>query len=126
MTSASTCDISIPRLSSAFTTSGHVMPGFQENLAGVGTMSDADYTVTFTKHQVTIYSPTGTPIITVWRETDGPRCWCMSLLPNLEDVHSLSSAPDAHKTSLQYFSTYNLHIVEALVRYFHADSGLPV
>ena len=50
----------------------------------------------------------------------------MSLLTNLEDVPPLSSAPDSHKTSLQDFSSYELHSVEALVRHFHADAGVPV
>ena len=53
-TSDSACDIYIPRLPSAFPTTGHFIPGFQYNLVGVGPMCDTDYTVTFTKHAVTI------------------------------------------------------------------------
>ena len=102
------------------------MPRFQENLVSVGPMCDANYTVTLPKHAHNIYSTTGTPIITGWRETDGPRLWRMSLLPNPEYLPPLFSDPDAHKTSLQDVSTYDLPSVEALVWYLHADSGFPV
>ena len=80
MTSAGTCDIVIPQIPSDFPTARHVMPGFQENLVGVGSMCDDNCTVTFSKHAVDIYSPTGTPIIAGWHETDEPSLWCMSLL----------------------------------------------
>ena len=89
MTYASTCDLSIPRLPSDFPTTSHVMSAFQENLVGMGPMFDADYTVTFTNNAVTIYIPTGTPIITGWSEADVPRLWRISLLPNTEDVPPL-------------------------------------
>ena len=64
MTSACTCDIVIPQLPSDFPTTGHVMPGFQENLVGVVRMCDDNCKVTFSKHAVNIYSSTGNPIIT--------------------------------------------------------------
>ena len=89
---------------------------FQENLVGMGPMCDAYYKVTFTKHAVTIKRFTGTPIIPDWHESDGPCLWRIYLLPNSENVPPLSSAPDIHKASLQYFSTYDLTSVEALVQ----------
>ena len=89
-------------------------------------MCDANCTVTFSKHAVNIYSPNGNPIITGWRETDGPRIWRMSIMPNTEDMPQLSSSPDSHRTSLQAFSAYDLPSVEALVRYFHAAACFPV
>ena len=46
MMSASTCDLVVPQLPSYFPTTFHVMPGFQENLVGVGPMCDANFTVT--------------------------------------------------------------------------------
>ena len=73
------------------------MPGFQENLVCVGPMCDAYYTVTFNNHAVTIYSPTGTPVVTGWCETDAPRIWCMSQLPTLEYIPRISSSLDFHK-----------------------------
>ena len=102
------------------------MLGFQENLVGVGPICDANCKVTCSKHAVSIYSPTGNPIIIGWHETDGPCIRSMYLLPNPEDVPPLSSVPDVYKNSLQYFRAYDLTIVEALVQYFHAVSEFPV
>ena len=124
MTSTSTRDIAISQLPSEFPTTGHVMPVYHENLVGVGPMYDANFTVTFTKHTVNIYSPTGTPIITGWRETTGTRLCCMSIMPNPVNMTPL---PDNHKTTtLQDFSAYDLPSVEALIWYFHAATGFPV
>ena len=126
ITSASTCDILIPQLPSYLPTTGHAMPGFQDNLVVVGPMCDDNFTVTFSKHAVNIYSHTGTPIIISWRETDIPRLWRMYLLPNTEGMPPLSSAPYSHKTELQDFSAYDLPSVEALVWCFRAAAGFPV
>ena len=82
MTSAGTFYLVIPQLPSDWTTTGHVMAGFQDNLVSVGPIYDANCTVTFLKHAVNICSSTETLIITGWCETDGPRLWRMSLLPN--------------------------------------------
>ena len=73
MTSASTCDIVITQLPSYLSTTGHVIPDFQEYLVGVGPMCDANFTVTFSKYAVNICITTENLIITGWRETDGPR-----------------------------------------------------
>ena len=116
----------MPRLPSNFATTGHDLLGFQEKLVGAGPMCDANYTVTFTRYTVTIYSPTENPIITCWREATVPRLWYMYLLPTTEDIPQSSSSPNVHKISLQAFSAHDLPGVEALVRYFHAASGLPV
>ena len=89
-------------------------------------MCGANCTVTFLKRAVNIYSPNGTPLITGWREPDGPRLWRMYLLPKPEDAPQLSLDPVTRNTSLQYFSAYDLPSVEALVRYFHAAAGFPV
>ena len=126
MTSAGTCDLVIPQEPYSFPTTDYVMTGFQENLVDVGPMYDADCTVKFSKHAVTIYSPTGILIITFWRGTSGRRLLRMSLLTNPEDMHPISSDPSSHKTSLQAFSAYDLPSVEALVRYFRATASFPV
>ena len=88
-------------------------------------MCDVDYTVIFINHAVTIYSTIRNLIIKGWSEADAPYIWCMYLLPTSAGTPQLSS-PDVHKTSLQAFIAYDLPSVEALVRYFHAASGLPV
>ena len=102
MMSAGTCDLVIPQLPSGLTTTGHIMPSFQENLVGVGPVCDANCTVKILKHTVNIYSPNGTPTIKGCHETDGPFLWRMSLLNNPEDVPPLYSTPESHKTSLKF------------------------
>ena len=100
------------------------MPGFQENLVSVGPMCDTHYTVTFTNNAVNMYSSTGTPIITGWRETTGPRLWHMSIMPNPVNMPPLPN--DQKTTTLQASSAYNPPSVDALILYFHAAVGLPI
>eukprot|EP00957_Ditylum_brightwellii_P065912 4998635-Ditylum_brightwellii.AAC.1 len=71
-------------------------------------------------------SPSGTPIITGWREDIGHKLWCMLLLPNPDNVTPIKDSPGTNKTSLVAFSAYDLPSVEALIRYFHAAAGFPV
>ena len=45
------------------------MPGFQENLVVIVPICDADYSVTFTKDAVRIYSTKGHRFLMGWIET---------------------------------------------------------
>ena len=101
------------------------MPGFQENLVGIGTIYDADYSITFTKDTVSIYSPKGHRVLMVWRKTEGPRLWRISLLPDEISTPDIT-AHYAQQSTLKAFSAYNLPSVEVLIRYFHAAAGFPV
>ena len=75
--SSASCDLALPNLPAKFPKSGHVMPGFTENLVGIGAMCDAGYTVTFLAAVVTIYNQHGTLVIHGWRDQRGPRIWRM-------------------------------------------------
>ena len=90
------------------------MPGFQENLIGIGLICDADYSVTFTKDVVSIYSPNRHRFLRVWQEKEGPRLWRMSLLP--EDKSTPDITPNAQQSTIKAFSAYDLPSVEALIR----------
>ena len=99
------------------------MPGFHHNLLGIGEFCDADCKVLFTKTSVTIFDNKGEPVITVWRDKNGPKLRNISLLPNEDD----SPVPNQAKhTTLGVYNTYDLPSVSALVRYFHAASGYPL
>ena len=124
MTSASTCDMAIPQLPSEIPNTGHVVPGFQDNLVGVGPMCDTNCTVTFKNHSVNIYSPTGTPIIKSLRKTTVPCLWNMSIITNPVNMPPLPN--DNKTTTLQDFSAYDLPSVEVLIQYYHTAAGLPV
>ena len=84
------------------------MPIFQENLIGIRPIYDTDYSVTFTKNAVIIYIPKGHTVLTGWREAEGPRLWRMSLLPNVDCVPDIATAPDAQQSTLEDFSAYDL------------------
>ena len=102
------------------------MPGFQENLICIGPICDADYSITFTKDAVIIYSPKGHKVITGWHETEGPRLWRMPLLPDEAHIPDITTAPDAQQSTLKDFSAYDLPSVEGLIRYFPTASVFPV
>ena len=75
ITSSATCDLALPSLSSDLPTKGHFMEGFHENLIGIGPICNAKNSVLFNDDAVTIISPTGTPVLTGWRETSGHKLW---------------------------------------------------
>ena len=95
--SYSTCELAITNLPEELPVSGHVLPGFQENLVGIGPICDADYSFTFTKDAVSIYSPKGHRVLIGWRETEGPRLWRMPLIPNEASTPDITNAPNAQK-----------------------------
>ena len=102
------------------------MPGFQENLVGIGLICDADYIVTFTKDTGSIYNPKGHRFLKVWHGTEVPRLWCMSLLPDEDCIPDIATAPDAQQSTLNAFNAYDLTSAEGLIRYFHAAAGFPI
>ena len=121
--SAVKATITIARLESDFPTTGYIMNSLTNILIGVGTICDADCKVVFMKKYVTALSPKGKAVLTGWREKKIPRLWRLSLKPTeqlIKDYTTTSqTTPVAH-------SDYDLPIVEALVRYMHEASGLPV
>ena len=55
-----------PQLASDFPTTGYIIPTFTNTLIGIGPICDANYTVVFNKHDVTVFSPEGKPILWWW------------------------------------------------------------
>ena len=104
---SSTCELAIPNLPADFPVSGHVMSGFQENLVGIGPICDAEYSVTFTKDVVSVYSPKGHMVLMGWRKIEGPRLWRMSLLPYETSTPDITT-PNAQQSTLKDFSAYYL------------------
>ena len=100
------------------------MPGFQHNLICVGSLCDADCTVTFTHAAVIVRDARGTPVLTGWREHSGPRLWRIALQPGKSNLPKMPH--NENRTTLEAYSAYNLPSVEALIRYFHAAAGYPV
>ena len=66
--SSATATLPIPQLQNDLPTTGYVMPSFTNTLIGIGPICDENFTVLFKKQDVTVFSPTGKPILTGWRE----------------------------------------------------------
>mgnify|MGYP000179479062 CR=1 FL=1 len=98
------------------------MLGFHENLVGIGPICDTKYSVLFTEDAVHILNPTGTVVLTGWREDTGHRLWRMSLLPDEECIKLLSGTHNVQRASLATFSVYDLPTVH-LVRNVHFFGG---
>ena len=99
------------------------MPSFTITLISVVPICDADCTVVFTKTYVTVLSPKGKIILTVWREKNLPMLWRFMLKPTKQLIKyyttTIQTTPVEH-------SAYNIPILEALVRYMHTAAGFPV
>ena len=99
------------------------MPSFTNTLIGVVPICDADYTVIFTKKDVTVILPNVKAILTGWREKKLPRLWHFALKPTEKLIKdyttTIKTTPTAH-------SVYDPTIVEALVQYMHAAAGFPI
>ena len=98
------------------------MSSFTNTIVGVGPICDADCTVLFTKHNLTVFSPEGKLILTGWREKDMAKLWRFDLRPSKEPLLNQES----NRTTSLAYSAYYLPSVEALVMYMYAESGVPV
>ena len=76
------------------------------------------------KDTFTVFDPVKETILTGWRELHGARLWRFLLSPEVDEL--LPSPLSDAITTLGTFSAYDLTIIEALVRYFHASSGFQV
>ena len=102
----------------------HILPNFNNSLVGIEPFCDADFKVLFTKETVTVFDPTIETILTVWRELHSAWLWWLLLLL---EVDALPPSPPIDTTiTLVTFSTYDILIIEELVRYFHASAGFLV
>jgi len=123
--SAATADFpALPQLPAEFPRSGHVMPTFKHTLIGIGPICDADCQVLFSKTDVTVFSPDGSPILQGWRDEAGAKLWRFALRPDKDDLPPRRA--DTQASSLAAYSAYDLPSVVALVRYLHAAAGFPV
>ena len=61
------------------------MPGFHYNVMGIGEFCDTDCKDLFSKTTVHIFDNKGDPVITFWRENNGPKLWNIYLLTNEDD-----------------------------------------
>ena len=101
-----------------FPTIGYIIPSFTNTLVGVGPICNAERKVLFAKHDATLFSTGGKPILTGWREKEIPKLWHFYLRPNKELI--LHQTLEIKNTTLLAYSAYDLPSVEALVQYINA------
>jgi hypothetical protein len=58
---------------------GHVMPSVPHTLICLGPFANQGYKIVFDKTLVTVYHLDGHPILSGWRDLDGPRLWQLPL-----------------------------------------------
>ena len=104
-------------------------------LMGLGNICDTECSMYFHKCTFKIYDPQGLHFIQGWRDNKDAKLWHFPLRPKSYTPSSTDEVGQAFTVvpnsgvkffDLQAFSTYDLPIVEALVRYFHADAGFLV
>ena len=96
------------------------MPGFIHTLIGVGSLCDADCTVTFLRESLIVRDQEGTPVITGLRKASGLRLWRIALQP---EEANLSIMPhNGTLATLASYSACELPSVASLIQYFHAAS----
>ena len=122
--SSATAQLRIPDLPADFPRTGHVMPGFQQTLIGIGPICDAGYTVHFSDVDVIVRDKAHRAVLSGWRATDGAKLWHFNLLPE-GDEYPTETLP-RESASLAAYSAYDLPSVGALVAYLHAAAGFPV
>ena len=100
------------------------MPGFHHTLILVILLCDANSAVTFTHEAFIVCNKKGTSVLPGWREVTGSRILWIALLPGESNLPCMPN--DAKQAIFVAYSAYDLPIVAALIRYFHAAAGYPV
>ena len=112
---------------------GHIIPGFTNNLVSLGKLCDNGCTAIIDKHTVTVKDHAGQPILHGRREPARARLWQVNIAPrplpvslpapSVRHTASLAMAPYAPTRTAR---VYDLPSTPALVAYLHATAGFPV
>ena len=132
-TSTATARFNLPGNLPPEACTGHIIPGFTNNLISLGKLCDNGCTAVIDKHTLLVNDPTGHPILHGCREPAGARLWRINItprppptsLPTPSAMHtaSLATAPYAPMRAAR---AYDLPSTPALVAYLHATAGYPV
>ena len=136
--SSASAQLAIPGIPTVAARTGHIIPGFTNNLISLGKLCDADCTAVLDKHTLRVHDKNGQCVLKGQRETEGPRLWRVNIAPP-ESSPSTKPAtkpttpqliPDPNKTATTRTTlqakAYDLPSVPALIAYLHATAGYPV
>ena len=142
--------LAIPGIPSRYARTGHIIPGFTNNLISLGKLCDADCTAYIDKNKLEVHNKDGHKILHGTREPTGPRLWRVDITATANPPQTLESVtppttpdtlrletlattitppttpkPPCTATKL-HVQTLDLPNTPALVAYLHATAGYPV
>ena len=123
--STASCNLQLPTLP---VRGGHIIPGLQHNLVGIGPLYDHGCKVIYNKHAVHVLDETSKVILQGCREPTGACLWRFSLQPGRHH-HTPNRSPPAPTptpTTLTANNAYGIPSVKAIVRFLQSAAGFPV
>ena len=107
---------------------GHIIPGFQHNLVGIGTLYNRGCKVIYDKHAVHILDDTSKVLLKGWRETTGARLWRFYLQSGRHQQFPNNSTPATPPPPPTHAANKanEMPSVQAPVRFLQAAAGYPV
>ena len=85
--------LALPTLPVTKACHGHIIPGFTNNLLGLGQLYDADCTAHLDKHGLVICNASGSTILKGTHETTGAHLWRVDITPSPNDTHQSNIIP---------------------------------
>jgi hypothetical protein len=96
-TSIASAQLALPTLPSVAARTGHIVPGFTNNLISLGKLCDAGCTTFIDRQNITIRNSSGNHILTGAREPTAPRLWRINIAPPPSpEVHLATPGPHSH------------------------------
>ena len=122
----------MPKHLPAAACTGHIIPGFTNNLISLGKLCDNGCTATLDKHHLIVRDGAGHTILHGKRETAGARLWRVNL--GASSNANTAGTPTRTATACiahPYTPTlaaraYDLPSTPALIAFLHATAGFPV
>jgi hypothetical protein len=119
----------MPAIPTLLARSGHIMPGFTNNLLSLGKLCDADCTATMDKHKLEVHDKNRQKILHGDRELTGARNIAPQPTPSAATpptpIPTVPLKPQCTATHREV-RTLDLPSTPALIAYHHATAGYPV
>ncbi len=123
----------MPAIPTLLARSGHIMPGFTNNLLSLGKLCDADCTATIDKHKLEVHDKYGQKVMHGDRELTGARLWRVNIAPHPTSLAATPPPPSPtvptkppSTATHREVRTLDLPNTPALIAYHHATAGYPV
>jgi|APFre7841882793_1041355.scaffolds.fasta_scaffold02758_3 hypothetical protein len=131
--------LAIPTIPTLHARTGHIIPGFTNNLLRLGKLCDADCTAHLNKHNLVVQDHLGKTILHGKQEPTGACLWRVNIasplpnpapaptpLPVLPPTQAPTPAQTKANRLKAHTRAYDLPSVPALIAYLHGTAGYPV